>query len=136
MNRRVSKRGTKSRTAQPRAAAKKQHKKKPSARGIGITYGELRRIAREFAGIEEGTSYGTAALKVRGTLLIRLKEDNETVVLKTTFVDRDLLMHADPDVYFITDHYRNYPYVLVRLPRISAKEMRERLEEAWNREGG
>ena len=99
-----------------------------------MTYEELRRIARTFPGIEESTSYGTAALKVRDTLLVRLKEDNETVVLRTTFTDRDLLIHADPDVYFITDHYRNYPYVLVRLGRVQAKEIRDRLEEAWMRE--
>ena len=103
---------------------------------LGLTYDDLRQIARDFPGIEESTSYGTAALKVRGTLLVRLKEDGETVVLKTTFTDRDLLMHGDPDVYFITDHYRNFPYVLVRLPRIRPTDMRDRLEEAWRRGGG
>jgi len=90
-------------------------------------------MARDFPGIEESTSYGTAALKVGGSLLTRLWEDGETLVVKTTFVDRDLLLQSEPDVYFLTDHYRNYPYVLVHLPRIRASEMRDRLEEAWRR---
>jgi hypothetical protein len=98
-----------------------------------VAYDEVRRIGRDFPGIEESTSYGTPALKVRGALLARLWEDGETLVLKTTFVDRDLLMQGEPDVYFLTDHYRNYPYVLVRLPRITAAAIRDRLEEAWRR---
>ena len=98
-----------------------------------MAYDEVRRIGRDFPGIEESTSYGTPALKVRGALLARLWEDGETLVLKTTFVDRDLLMQGEPDVYFLTDHYRNYPYVLVRLPRITAAAIRDRLEEAWRR---
>ena len=133
MKRRTSKRSTKPAPAKPRASARKRQSSQKPRTG-GLTFDDLRRMAREFPGIEESTSYGTAALKVRGTLLIRLKEDGETVVLKTTFIDRDLLMHADPEVYFITDHYRNYPYVLVRLSRIRAKEMHDRLEEAWTRE--
>ena len=132
MKQRASKRRAKS-PAKPRKSASKKSSV-ARTRTVGVTYDDLRRVAREFPGIEESTSYGTAALKVGGTLLVRLKEDGETVVLKTTFTDRDLLMHADPDVYFITDHYRNYPYVLVRLPRIRLKEMRDRLEEAWTRE--
>jgi len=99
----------------------------------GVSYDEVRRIAHEFPGIEESTSYGTPALKVRGSLLLRLREDGETLALKTTFVDRDLLLQGDPDVYFLTDHYRNYPYVLVRLSHIRAGDLRDRIDEAWRR---
>lgn len=97
------------------------------------TYDTVVRLAREFPGVEESTSYGTPALKVRGTLLARLREDNDTLVLKTSFVDRDLLLRADPKTYFLTDHYRNYQCVLVRLSRIRPAELRDRLEEAWRR---
>jgi hypothetical protein len=93
----------------------------------------VRRIAHEFPEVEDGTSYGTQALKVRGALMARLREDGETLVLKCTFTDRDLLMRDAPDTYFCTDHYRNYEWVLVRLSRIRAPELRERLEEAWRR---
>jgi hypothetical protein len=124
---------TGSRKTAPRGRVSKA--KKPLTTGLasGGRYEKLRRLAEDYPEIEEGTSYGTAALKVRGTLLVRLKEDGETIVLKTTFVDRDLLMQADPEVYFITDHYRDYPYVLVRLSRISLDDLRDRLEEALQR---
>jgi hypothetical protein len=93
----------------------------------------VRRIAHEFPAVEDGTSYGTPALKVRGSLMARLREDGQTLVLKCTFTDRDLLMRDAPDTYFCTDHYRNYEWVLVRLSQIRAPELRERLEEAWRR---
>jgi hypothetical protein len=107
--------------------------RKKAAASAGLTYDDVREIAHDFPGLEESTSYGTPALKVRGQLLTRLREDNETLVVKTTFVEREFLMQADPQVYFLEDHYRNYPYVLMRLGRVRKKEIRERLEDGWRR---
>ena len=114
--------------------------RKPSARRTdkktsrrGVTYETVRAIGKTLEGVEEGTSYGTAALKVRGVLMARLKEDGETLVLRTTLVDRDLLMNAAPSIYFITEHYRDYPWVLVRLTEISRAELQERMQESWQR---
>jgi hypothetical protein len=38
-----------------------------------MTYDEVVKLALSLPGVEEGTSYGTPALKVRGTLLTRLR---------------------------------------------------------------
>jgi hypothetical protein len=130
------KRARSSRTRGAPAAASPGATRQGAARtesSTGLTFEDLRALAREFEGIEESTSYGTPALKLRGELLVRLREDGETIVLRTTFVDRDLLIQADPDVYHVTDHYRNYPYVLVRLGHVQRSEFRDRLEEAWER---
>lgn len=124
--------GTRGARAATSSSAKRQGPA-PTVPSTGLTFDDLRDLAQEFEGIEESTSYGTPALKLRGELLVRLREDGETVVLRTTFVDRDLLIQADPDVYHVTDHYRNYPYVLVRLGHVQRSEFRDRLEEAWER---
>src|SRR5437764_15338834 len=79
-----------------------------------MTYEEVREIARKLPGVEEGTSYGTAALKVRGKLFVRLKEDGETIVLRTDEFERSHLMQSHPKMFYITDHYRDYPWVLSR----------------------
>jgi hypothetical protein len=57
--------------------------------------------------------------------------DLETLALRTSFLERDLLMRAEPETYFVTDHYLNYPFVLVRLARIRPGDLRDRLEHAW-----
>jgi hypothetical protein len=113
-------------------------KRPPKPRGakpapVSVVYEAARRMAHEFAGVEDSTSYGTPALKVRGKLMARVWEDGETLVLKSTFIDRDLLIRDAPETYYFTEHYRNYEWVLVRLSRIRPAELRERLEEAWRR---
>lgn len=82
-------------------------------------------------GVEESTSYGTRAIKVKGKLMVRLKEDGETIVLKMTFVVRDILLHEQPDTFFLTDHYKDWPMVLVRLDKVKKKQLRDLLESAW-----
>ena len=97
----------------------------------GVSYARVQAIASELPGVEDSTSYGTPALKVRGTLLARLKEDGETLVLKTTFTDRELLLGGAPDVFYLTDHYQKHPWILVRLPQIDESFLRELIAEAW-----
>jgi len=81
--------------------------------------------------VEISKSYGTPALKVRKKLLARLKEDGETLVLRTDLVSRQILTQADPDTFFFTDHYRDYPLVLVRLAKVSRAALPDLLERAW-----
>src|SRR5258706_4012023 len=88
-------------------------------------------IARQLPGVEESTSYGTRALKVKGQLMVRMKEDGETLVVRVDFYERQLLMDSEPETFFITDHYRDYPAVLIRLARIDDEQLAERLEAAW-----
>lgn len=59
-----------------------------------VTYDIVRDLARRLPGVEEGTSYGTAALKVKGKLLVRLKEDGETIVLRTDPIEREHLLRT------------------------------------------
>ena len=103
------------------------------AKRRGVDYETARQLGLALPGVEEGPCYGTPALRVKGKLMLRLKEDGETVVLIVGFERRSLLMEKDPATFFITDHYRNYPSVLVRLPRISRKELAGLIEEAWRR---
>jgi hypothetical protein len=82
------------------------------------TFDTVRKIALSIDHAEEGTSYGTPAFKVGGKLFARQHVEPDWLVLATTFEEREELMAADPDTYFITDHYLKYPWVLVRMSRI------------------
>src|SRR5580700_4176115 len=98
---------------------------------MAVTFDEVRRIALSLHSVEEGTSYGTAAFKVAGKLIARLKEDGESLVIGTTFEEREEMMGADPETYYITDHYLNYPWVLVHLSRVQSDALRDLLGRAW-----
>ncbi len=99
----------------------------------GLTWAEACAIGLEFPGVEVGTSYGTPALRVRGKLMARLREDNESLAVKCGFDERDFRLEADPATFFVTDHYRGYPTVLVHLAKVSPTVLREVLEQSWRR---
>ncbi len=96
-----------------------------------VTFDTLRVLALALPGVEEGTSYGTPALKVKGKLMARLKEDGESVVLVVGFDNREILMQANPETFYITDHDRNYPSVLVHLTRVTPEELQSVVELTW-----
>ena len=96
-----------------------------------VTLATVREIAFSFPGVEEGTSYGTPAFRVRGTLLARLHDSGEALVVKVDLAERESLMESDPVTFYITDHYLNYPFVLIRLSTASRSELRGLFEKAW-----
>jgi hypothetical protein len=96
-----------------------------------VTYDQIREIALQLPGVEESTSYGTPALKVKGKFMARLKEDGQSVVFRVGFDERDLLMQTKPRVFYITDHYLGYPAVLLRLPAAKRKEAADVIEMSW-----
>ncbi|MFZ0335965.1 MAG: MmcQ/YjbR family DNA-binding protein [Candidatus Acidiferrales bacterium] len=95
-----------------------------------MTFKDVRKMALGLDGVEESTSYGTAAFKIRGKLIARLKEDGESLVVGTTFEEREEMMTAEPETYYITDHYLKYPWVLVRLPKVHPDALRDLLKGA------
>jgi hypothetical protein len=99
----------------------------------GITWPELCRKTAALPGVVQGSSYRTPALFVEKKLLARLKEDGETAAVRVDLADRDVLLHADPDAFFLTDHYVGYPWILVRLARVPRGLLMELLQQAWQR---
>ena len=97
----------------------------------GVSYADLVKFAATLAGVEESTSYRTPALKVRAKLMARLWEDGATVVLKSEWEDRERLIATWPEVFFLTEHYRNHPYVLMRLAAANRDLMQSAVEAAW-----
>ena len=95
-----------------------------------MTFKDVRKMALTMEGVAESTSYGTAAFKVRGKLVARLKEDGESLVVGATFEEREEMMRAEPEAYYITDHYLKYPWVLVRLSKVHPDAMRDLLKGA------
>jgi hypothetical protein len=90
----------------------------------------IRRVALSLPGVEEGTSWGTPAFKFKKKLLARLHQDGRSLVLKVGDGTRDHLLQADPASFFVTDHYRGYPYVLAHLDRLTAADLRKLLQRA------
>jgi hypothetical protein len=97
---------------------------------MSISFDAVRKFALTLDHAEESTSYATPAFKVRGAPFARLKEDGKTLVVRASFEERDEMIAADPGICFITDHYLNYEWVLVRLNKVHPDAMRDLLRAA------
>jgi hypothetical protein len=99
-----------------------------------MEFDAVRELARGIPGIEESTSRGVWSLKVRGKLLacpaIHKSAEPGSLVVKLGLDQRAELIEADPDVYYVTDHYLKYPSVLVRVSRIHRDALRGLLDMA------
>jgi hypothetical protein len=96
------------------------------------TWSDVVETGLRFPEVEETTSFGTPALKVRGKMLCRLRTNPDALVLRVIDVgDAEALLKGQPEVFFSTPHYDGYPYVLVRLEVIDPVELSELIEDAW-----
>jgi hypothetical protein len=97
-----------------------------------MTFDDVRQIALAWPEVEDGASYGTPALKVRKKMLVRLKEDGDTLVMPgVPSEERDMLVESQPKVFYFTDHYRDYPMVLIRLSKAKRVTVEPLLRRQW-----
>ena len=100
-----------------------------------IDFDTVRSIALGMPGVEDSTIHRSPALKVRGKLLacipVHKSAEPDSVAVRIDFSGRAELIEAAPDVFYLTDHYLNYPIVLVRLSRIHLDALKDLLGMAW-----
>ena len=114
-----------------KSAKTKSSKQGRSVANTPAAFENVRRVALALDNVEESTSYGTPAFKVGGALFVRLHQDGESLVVRTDFDQREELMASNPETYYITDHYLNYEWVLVRLARVHPDALRDLMRMAW-----
>ena len=102
-----------------------------TAKAAAATFDDVRKIALTLPRVTESTSYGTPALKVGGKLMARVHQDMDCLVLRTDFMGREILLQSAPDAFFITDHYRDYPWILVRFAAVEKRALPDLIERAW-----
>ena len=99
-----------------------------------ITFHTVRTIGLKLQGAEDGTAYGSPALKVNGHMFacmaINKSAEPETLAVRVPFDQRHDLLTEAPETYYLTDHYVDYPVVLVRLARIQRDALADLLRAA------
>ena len=86
--------------------------------------------------VEAATKYdGSPVLKVQGCFMAGLatheSAEPETLVLRCGFEDRQRFLEDAPETYYVTEYYRRYPVVLVRLSRVDRGILRDLLSMSW-----
>jgi hypothetical protein len=105
------------------------------ARKHTVTFDTVLTLGRALPDVEATTSWGGPSLKVRGKMFAcqatNKSAEPDTLVVRMDFEQRDELIAADPDTYYLKDHYVDYACVLVRLRRVHPDALRDLLLTGW-----
>jgi hypothetical protein len=111
-------------------------KRRPTEQTPADTFETVRTVGLTLPEVEATTKYdGSPVLKLRGSFMAGLATHHaaepDTLVVRVDFEEREWLMNDAPETYYLTDYYRSYPVVLVRLSRIDQDALRDLLSVSW-----
>jgi hypothetical protein len=95
-------------------------------------FARVAELAGRFPGVEESRSYGTPSIKVKGKFMARLRTEAEGgLAIRCDIIDRQMLLQAAPETFYITDHYTDSPMILINLETVRWDAMPGIIEQAW-----
>ena len=111
-------------------------KRNPAKQPVTDAFDIVRTVGLTLPHVEATTKYdGSPVLKVDGIFMAGLamhpSAEPDTLVVRAPLEDRERLVEDAPETYYLTDHYRSYPLVLVRLSRIEPDALHDLLSASW-----
>ncbi len=111
-------------------------KRTPTKQTAADPFETVRKVGLTLPDVEAATRYdGAPILKVGGSFMAGLATHRSaepgTLVVRVGFEEREWLLEDAPGIYYLTDYYRRYPLVLVRLSRIDRVALRDLLSVSW-----
>ena len=86
------------------------------------------KTALSLPGAEERPWFNRPCVFIHDRFLTRVHDKEEAVVLQVGSMEmREMMLEAEPELFYITDHYRNFPFVLARLKALSKTAFKEML---------
>lgn len=93
-----------------------------------LTRAEARKIMLSIPGTDERPWFNEPSVFIHDRFLSKLHKKEEAVALQVGSMEmRDMMLEAEPKLFYITDHYRSFPFVLVRLAALDRKTLKELL---------
>lgn len=87
---------------------------------------EARKILLAVKGTLEKPYFGKPAIFHAEQFVGRVHDKEEAVVLRIGTIEmRDVMLEAEPELFYITDHYKPWPMLLARLTALDAGTLRE-----------
>ena len=96
------------------------------------SFDTVKRVGLTLSGVEAAIKYdGSPVLKLGGCFVAGLathrSAEPDSIVVRVGLEDRAWLLEDAPETYYLTDYYRPYPIVLVRLSRVDRDALRDLL---------
>ncbi len=97
-----------------------------------MTWDEVCKFALNFPEVSRAISYNEPSLKFRKSLITRLRQADESIVLlDIPEPEREMLLSVAPQVYFVEQHYLAYDIVLARLGKTTLPDIAPLIERRW-----
>jgi hypothetical protein len=111
-------------------------KGRPAKQLVTGVFDIVRNIGLALPDVEATTKYdGSPVLKIDGIFMAGLathpSAEPDTLVVRAGLEDRERLVEDAPETYYLTDYYRSYPLVLVRLSRVEPNALHDLLSVSW-----
>ena len=91
-----------------------------------ITRAQGWKIALAISGSKEVLWFRKPAVFLHDQFLTKVHDKEEAMTLRVSSMEmRDMMLEAEPELFYITDHYRNFPFVLARLSALTPKILKE-----------
>lgn len=98
----------------------------------GVSVSAARALLLALPGVQEGRSYGLPAFLLEGKFFARFRDQDTVLVLQLgSLDDREVLIRMNDRAFFFTDHYRDYPAVLIRLSAVTRAALKDVMQVAW-----
>jgi hypothetical protein len=95
-----------------------------------IAWEFVRKVLSPMPGTVEGRTHNTPSFHIKKKFLLRLREDYET--LAVYHENRDQWIAKNPEIFFITEHYLKYPYLLIKMADVDPADLEKLLLESWH----
>jgi hypothetical protein len=93
-----------------------------------ISRAEGWKIALSLSGSVETLWFNRPAVFIHDQFLTKVHDKEDAMVLRIDSMEmRDMMLEAEPGLFYITDHYKNFPYVLARLSALDRKTLKDML---------
>jgi hypothetical protein len=97
-----------------------------------VTWDDVRALALELPEVQEVTSWGRPAFKVRGKAFAGVSRHDGAIWARCDRDERPLIVASSPSLYRLTPHFEKSPaFLLVWLEHADLADVRERLIDAW-----
>ena len=91
-----------------------------------LTRKEGWKIALAIPGTKEVLWFRKPAVFLHDQFLTKVHDKEEAMTLRVSSMEmRDMMLEAEPELFYITDHFRNFPFVLTRLSALTPKILKE-----------
>ncbi|MEZ5937230.1 MAG: MmcQ/YjbR family DNA-binding protein [Hyphomonadaceae bacterium] len=88
------------------------------------------KLTKDLEGITVESHWGYPSLKAGGKAFANVCREPGALAVHCPLELKEMLCEAAPDIYFDTDHFRNWPSILVRMDVIDDATLKGRLAEA------